>query len=319
MKNHYNFCTLFDHNYLYKGIALYNSLQTNCPSFLIWILTMSDRAYDVLTKLNLKNARLIRLEDFEDQELKKLKQSRSQVEYMWTLTPSLPLYVLHKEPSLNMITYIDADCFFFSNPRPLFKEMGTDSVLIIEHRYASERKDWEKTSGRFNVEMLIFRRDNIGLKVLRRWRMQCNDWCYYRVEDGKLGDQMYLNTWPDEYEKIHILQHKGGGLAPWNVKNYKIHTIKNITFVDDDPLIFYHFHALRHYSPSRANLSEGYDFSANEKRLIYKPYLESLKKSIKMVEKVDSSFNYGFAEKPTIFHRLLSQGVILKNRVCKKK
>ena len=58
-----------------------------------------------------------------------------------------------------------------------------------------------------------------------------------------MGDQKYLDAWPDQYTGCHILMHPGAGIAPWNYAQYRFgkDANSNIT-VDDSPLIFYHFH-----------------------------------------------------------------------------
>ena len=74
----------------------------------------------------------------------------------------------------------------------------------------------------YNVQFMTFRRDARGLEALHWWRDRCIEWCYYRVEDGKLGDQKYLDDWPERFDGVHVLEHPGGGLAPWNVENYEL-------------------------------------------------------------------------------------------------
>ena len=62
----YNFCTLFDRNYIYKGLALHTSLLHHRPDFHLWILCMDDITFNILEKLKLEKASLIRIDEFED-------------------------------------------------------------------------------------------------------------------------------------------------------------------------------------------------------------------------------------------------------------
>lgn len=293
----FNFCTLFDKNYLFKGLTLYNSLLGHCESFTIWILCMDNTTFEILDQFKLKNVILIRIEDFEDDELKKIKSTRSVAEYCWTLTPSLPLYILKNNPKLDIISYLDADLFFYSDPEPIFDEFGNNSIMIIEHRFPQKLKHLE-INGIYNVQMVTFRNDDEGLKCLNWWREKCNEWCYYRLEDGKLGDQKYLDDWPVRFNNVCVLQHKGAGLAIWNIVQYKITNINGRTYVDDDPLIFYHFHGFHLLDNDGYDFGEGIYHLSNENiNIIYKPYIEEIKSSIAQVRNISPEFNFGFRSK----------------------
>ena len=160
-------------------------------------------------------------------------------------TPSVVRYCLSHEPELDAITYLDADLYFFSNPEPLFAELTT--IRSRSSRTGTRPRIGTQitTSGIYNVEWLTFRRDERGLRALEWWRERCLEWCYDRLEDGKLGDQMYLDDWPERFEGVSVLQHVGGGLAPWNVANYTLSERDGRPWVDDVPLVFYHFHSLK--------------------------------------------------------------------------
>lgn len=43
--------------------------------------------------------------------------------------------------------------------------------------------------------LFIFRNNQQGRKVLTWWRKACLEWCYNRFEDGRFGDQKYLDDW----------------------------------------------------------------------------------------------------------------------------
>jgi len=244
----YHFCTYFDRNYLTRGLVLYHSLARLCQNpFTLWVLCFDFFTFQELEHLHLPGVNLISLDQFEasDLDLLRAKNERSLVEYFWTCTPSLPLYILNHNPEVDLITYLDADLCFYSDPIPIFSEMGNHSILIIEHRYPRELKYLADAFGIYNVGFLAFRRDYHGLACLHWWRDRCLEWCYTRIEDDKFGDQKYLDDWPERFNSVIVLQQKGAGLAPWNAIQYIINWNEGSFSVNGDPLIFFHFHAFK--------------------------------------------------------------------------
>ena len=118
----YNFCTLFDTHYFSRGLALYYSLEKNCPDFHIFIFAFDDKTKGLLQGMNLDNATIISLTEFEDDELLRIKPTRSLAEYCWTCTSSTILYILERF-NVESCTYLDADLFFYSNPAQIFDEI----------------------------------------------------------------------------------------------------------------------------------------------------------------------------------------------------
>jgi hypothetical protein len=278
----YYFCTYFDNRYLPMGMALYQSLKKQCPSFELWVLCMDRTCYDILFKLQLPNVHLIPLEDFEagDEKLLTAKRNRTLIEYYFTCTPSLPLFILNHYPEVDQITYLDADLFFFNSPMPLFDEIGLYSIAIVEHRFPPHLRHLENT-GIYNVGWLSFKRDEQGLACLQWWREQCIEWCYDRVEDARYADQKYLDTWPDRFSGVVILRHKGANLAPWNISNYTVREDRGHVWVDEQPLIFYHFHGLKKVNDWLYNHNLAVyrvKISSSVVRSIYAPYIANVLK-----------------------------------------
>jgi hypothetical protein len=252
--------------------------------------------------MNLGNVELISLEEFEGPELREIKDRRTPVEYFWTCTPSLPLYVLRRHPDLDMITYLDSDLYFYSDPAPIFEELGDGSIILTEHRYARDAERRVRKNGRYNVQFLTFRNDETGRSALCWWRERCIEWCFVRSEDGKFGDQKYLDDWKSRFPGVCVIKHKGAGLAPWNIAGYDLRQAGGKIFVNEDELIFYHFHFLRMYSRTLYNLSQ-LKLTGDQKRLIYAPYVKSLVETMDYVKGIDGSFSDGFAVLK--FHRAM--------------
>jgi hypothetical protein len=297
----YYFCTYFDQHYLDKGLALYASLKKHCSPFRLWILCMDESTYRILTDMQLPQVHLISLSDFErgDAQLLQAKQNRSLVEYYFTCTPSLPLYVMDHNSDVDIITYLDADLYFFSSVDPVYRELGTGSVLIIGHRFPLQHKDRE-IFGIYNVGLLSFRKDTHGYACLHWWRVRCLEWCYDRLDNGRFADQKYLDDWPERFPGVVVLQHKGAGLAPWNLANYSYSLTNGKILVDGQPLIVYHFEGFKRITRWMydTNLSE------NKTRLrkivkhgVYIPYLNELNH---VHVSLDNNVGIDLCKKPSI-------------------
>jgi hypothetical protein len=195
---------------------------------------------------------------------------------------------------------------FFSDVRPILVVRGS-SITILEHRF----QPWNQylaVSGRFNVSWVAFRRDEEGLACLTRWRGQCLEWCFARLEDGKMGDQKYLDTWPDEFKSVHVLEHKGAGVAPWNFSNHRIHVADGQVQIADSPLIFYHFHNFQWLNDGSVDcMTSKYSNGHNPPREIYEPYSLALQAALEEAKSVDPGFNKGMTRVQTARVRRLAQ------------
>ncbi|WP_201787349.1 hypothetical protein [Paludibacter jiangxiensis] len=172
---------------------------------------------------------------------------------------------------------------------------ANSDVLITEHRY-TPIYDQSELSGKYCVQFVTFRNTENGMFILRWWRDACLEWCYARKEDGKFGDQKYLDDWTTRFKGIHELNHLGGGVAPWNVQQYTIEN-ENNTLVVYHPdsgkyfdLIFFHFHYMHIYK-----MKFIYEFFFGHYILprkvlhyLYKAYVAQLKRKSLELRKIHS-------------------------------
>lgn len=275
-------CTLFDSGFLAKGLALLASLHRQGTPFRLHVFAMDDFAADYLEQLGDPSLVVIRKLEFEDSDLLRVKKGRTRSEYYWTCASSALLYCLDKL-GLPRCTYLDADVCFYAPPQLLETMMGDHSIAITPHNYAAAY-DQNRLHGVYCVQYVTIRNDERGLRALRWWRDRCIEWCYNKVEEGRFGDQKYLDDWPERFEGVKVLDGPGIGLAPWNCRNYEIcprdpqgWICRDISDGAEGPLIFFHFHELRFYPQDRIKLvAGGYEIPAAIRKHLYAPYLREL-------------------------------------------
>lgn len=277
-----HYCTYFDRNYLVRALALHQSLRVHGEPFTLWALCLDEETYTVLTALEVPEIVPISLSDLEaaNPELRRAQTDRSRVEYIFTLSPFLPLHVISRDAAIPAVTYLDADLFFFSSPEPIFDEIGDAGVAVIEHRFPPRLKTLERF-GRFNVGWITFRRSLPGLECLTWWRARCLEWCYDRVEKDRFADQKYLDAWPDLLgDDLHVIKHRGANVAPWSLGNHEVMVGDSDILIGGQPLVFFHFQGLRHLRPWLIDpnvASFGTAITRVARRRIFRPYVAALR------------------------------------------
>jgi hypothetical protein len=266
----------FDWAYIAKGLALHESLEMLFDDYHLWILAMCDDSHEMLKKLNLPHVTLITMSEFEYPELVATKADRMWIEYIWTCTPGFILRILRELGWQEPVTYIDADCYFFNSPQPVFDEIGERSVAITPHRFP-EKYGHFRDSGLYNVGMVYVGPG--GASCIEEWEHLCLNWCYLRHEPEHPNwycDQKYWDELVPKYG-AHPIQHPGANLAPWNAEGSSYSVLDNQLIVDGRPLIWYHFHGLKMSNSQIGRLwPPSYDIPDIVVQYAYKPYTEAL-------------------------------------------
>ena len=312
-----SFCTVVDFSYLPRAVALYRSLEEACPDFTLYVLCMEAGVQPLLGRLDLRHAVMLDVEKLEGvaPELRRVRGSRSRVEYCWTVKPVLCRYLLDRLPGLDALTYVDSDLVFFEDPRVVLDELGDDSIMILPHRFAPKWWGWAVDDGIFNGGWLTFRRDACSLAALAWWQERCLEWCHDRREDGKYADQHYLDDWPERFEGVRAIAHHGAGLAPWNACRYRLELRDGAPLADGRRPVFYHYQSLRlvraprglrplmlrlpgyRVMPESATLlwwaAPVYELSEREIQVFWIPYLRRLTEAFEELRAADSAFEPG--------------------------
>lgn len=319
-----NFITLFDKNYMSRGIVLYKSLLENCTSeFNLYVLAMDEATSNYLEGLNYSNLIVITVHDIKIMYpvLEQLEKERTRGEFSWTLSSFSIQYAL-RQFNLESCIYVDSDICFYNNPQLLLDEIENESVLITEHNYTPEY-DQSIKSGKFCVQFMYFKNNIEGNNVLEYWRSKCEEWCYNRIEDGKFGDQKYLDDWESRFKGIvYNCRNIGCGVAPWNIQKYNVIVEEGKPFVVEKitkkqkPVVFFHFHALSEIGLKKWALSN-YRLSSIDKEIFYKPYIRKLYEVEAKYPEYLVNKNYKKIKK-TFFHLRIIVGYIRYFKIYKR-
>jgi len=308
------FTTYFDKNYLQRGLTLIRSLARHKPDAEIVVLCLDRTTYLLLAKLALPHVTLLQIDAFEKQypELRNVKDTRSIVEYYWTITPCLILHLLHEQKHGDGVIYLDADQMFFSSPTPIITELRHSSVLIQSHNFPKRLRETHLKYGEYNVGVLGARNNADGAAVISWWKERCLERCsVIPDEKGRFADQKYLESFFTLSQEVAVIKHPGVGIAPWNHENAPCgRDAQGRLMYGKTPVIIYHYHSLVFVSydfiaPIKSNNiydfivpttnNNAYCLTQEATKEYYTPYLDEIDVSLDILRGVDPDFSFSTA------------------------
>jgi hypothetical protein len=273
-------CTYFDFNFLSRGLALINSVRRHNSGVRLYVLAFDDATFNYLSGLNISDLIIISSDTYNRFFNTGPKKYEDLKQYFFSSTPNICLYVFEKYPEVNELLYLDADMYVFDSLDSLYDEIGEASIAFCSHRFHPLFNLLSKNYGRYNVGVNYFRRSEMGLKCLNEWKNDCDNW--YQGKPGYplkfFSDQIFLDTWPEKYNEVKIIDNVGVDAAPWNVANYKFSVYDGKFIIDKSPLVIFHFSALKKTSENTWNGNTIYFFGSIKGVLlnIYLSYISEL-------------------------------------------
>lgn len=236
------YCTYFDRGYLAPGLAMWRSLAAHDAAAVLWVLALDDETAAVLRAVGGERLRVLLLAELleADPELAAVQTGRTRSEFIFALTPCLVRHLIATNTKIQRLAYLDADLFFFSDPAPIWRELGGSSVLITPHRYPPWHDD-AALYGRYNVGVVAFRRNEAGLACIAWWRQQCLASTSLAADGTRYGDQKYLDEWPRRFAGAVESKRAGVNAAPWNWAGLQWNLGDDGVRVGGEPLIVFHF------------------------------------------------------------------------------
>lgn len=225
----------------------------------------------ILNLLKIPDVKVISLDEVISKEILWIYEEMTFGQICWTSQPLLCKYVL-KHFKVDHVVYLEADSYFFSNPGILFEEIGHKSVSLVPHNYARQY-DSTNTSGIYCVQFNYFLNNVIGNYFLELWMHEC--FRYNKKRTGYYPGQLCMNQWPAISDEVCVIRNIGAGVAPWNSISFKVDYSIGVPTVNNEPIVFFHFHELAYLSGSKMILTS-YALSKETKQFIYANYLKNL-------------------------------------------
>ena len=281
------YCTLFDRNYLYQAVALYRSLLRNATDFKLYALCMDATAHALLKRMQSDTLIPVGVEELLTPEVAAVRARTTHGQFCWVCQPLVCEWVLDRSGA-DMVTYLEADSLFFSDPQVLFDEMGDCPGTLVPHNFSAEF-DNQATAGRFCVQFNAFRNNVAGRSLLAYWRESC--FKYDKSAPTVYPGQTSLDDWPIRFPEVCVITHPGAGVAPWNVRGYALGVVDSVPHVDGRPVVFYHFHQYGRYRNGAHELGS-YPLTRAVIDSFYRPYVDELRRAESVVRQTDGTFGY---------------------------
>jgi len=242
--------TLCSINYLAQAKTLFESLKKTNPEwqFLIGLVDKNDKQID----LSFLQCEVVEVEKIGIEGFERMVQQYSIIELLTSVKPFYIEWIFKKYTGAQNVVYFDPDIMVFQPLTRLENSLQEFDIMLTPHFTAPIQDDCLPTelhvmqTGVFNLGFIAVKRSSNTFNMLAWWQERLKDKCIIDLSRGLFVDQLWANLIPAYSDKVLIEKYPGYNMAHWNLHERTLSKKGGEYFVNDEPLIFFHF---SHYSP----------------------------------------------------------------------
>jgi hypothetical protein len=273
--------TVVTPNYLAHGRSVRDSFLRHHPDcdFYIGIIGSPENIPDQYTE------DVYFITQIQDSRMEAMLKSYTAFEMSCAVKSYFASYFFEKFPSIDRLVFLDGDILVFNS-----MTFSTASITISPHRtrqtgfypFSNSLSDVSLNRfGVYNAGYFEVMRDDEGLRFLNWWKDLMSTMCYDRPDEHLFTDQLWLNAVPAFFENVQIIKNPGYNVAYWNLIERTVKEKEGQFFVEDQPLVFYHYSSYNIEKPDAMTaFVEDYLSFENfpQLRSLYKEYETSVRK-----------------------------------------
>lgn len=206
------------------------------------------------------------------------------VELLTSVKPFYVEWLFDHFTEAESIVYLDPDIKLFQPLTRLLEALQKYDIVLTPHYTAPINDNCLPTelhvmqTGVFNLGFIAVKRSGNTKAMLHWWQSRLKDQCLIDLARGLFVDQLWANLIPVYFDKVLIERYPGYNMAHWNLHERTLEKRNGEWFVNNQPLVFYHF---SHYNPANPEVIAAhhtrYNFTTRpDLAEIYQDYRESL-------------------------------------------
>ncbi|HHY80979.1 MAG TPA: glycosyltransferase [Thermoanaerobacter sp.] len=247
-------CTIVSKNYLSHAITLGQSFKLHNSNwdFKVLLCDLLESKEDIKLYLRLKEKGipLIPIYALRDKidipNLEEMLFKYNVLEMNTAIKPFFLEYLL--SIGYEKVVYFDPDILILNRIDEIEKLLEEYNIILTPHILENIPDDGKKPtnldiliSGIYNLGFLAIKNTKETIKFLKWWQEKLLDGCFMNIEKGFHVDQKWIDFVPALFQRVHILKKKSYNVAYWNLHERKIIFKDGKWYVNEEPLIFFHF------------------------------------------------------------------------------
>jgi glycosyltransferase involved in cell wall biosynthesis len=261
--------SICSNNYFPYIRILFNSLKKYHPESELF-LCLADKQ-NPLFPLEIEDVTIIEAEKLNIPHFYDFAFRYDIMEFNTAVKPFM-MQLLIEQYNFEQVVYLDPDIEVFAPLESVFFALDNDSDFVITPHITkpSEEETYPgdigvMQSGIYNLGFIAVNNSNQVINFLHWWGRKLRFYCVNEQHNGIFVDQKFVDLLPAFYDKVKILKDTNINVAYWNLLQRNLEKKEQIWFVDEKPLVFFHFSGIninnnqrlsKHSNAFNGNLSE---------------------------------------------------------------